>query len=249
MTFSNAYKIHDHRLLHHNEPTAFLATPNQSNDFTPKGIVLHDTAGRLDKGSSVRWMQNANAKASAHLVIERDGSLTQMVLFDRKAWHAGKSSYQGRENVNEFAIGIEIVNPGRCQKRSDGTFKPWFSETYQADNPELDFAFTQTREHGAGWWLHYSKEQLATLEEVCCCLIRHYDLTFLTGHYVISPGRKIDPNPLFPLSDFQQKLFGNAGNRAWAHSATPMRKWPSYKNNVILTVPEGAVLSVIRQGH
>ena len=47
-------------------------------------------------------------KVSSHLLIERDGSITQFVPFNKKAWHAGVSSYQGRENCNEFSIGIEI---------------------------------------------------------------------------------------------------------------------------------------------
>ena len=47
-------------------------------------------------------------KVSSHLLIERDGSITQFVPFNKKAWHAGVSSYLGRENCNEFSIGIEL---------------------------------------------------------------------------------------------------------------------------------------------
>ncbi len=47
-------------------------------------------------------------KVSSHLLIERDGSITQFVPFNKKAWHAGVSSYLGRENCNEFSIGIEV---------------------------------------------------------------------------------------------------------------------------------------------
>ncbi len=45
---------------------------------------------------------------SAHLLIKRDGSCTQYVPFDKRAWHAGKSNYQGRERCNDFSIGIEL---------------------------------------------------------------------------------------------------------------------------------------------
>lgn len=47
-------------------------------------------------------------RVSAHLLIDRDGAVTQFVPFDRRAWHAGVSSYGGRENCNDFAIGIEL---------------------------------------------------------------------------------------------------------------------------------------------
>lgn len=47
-------------------------------------------------------------RVSAHLLIRREGSVIQYVPFDRKAWHAGKSLFQGRAECNEFSIGIEL---------------------------------------------------------------------------------------------------------------------------------------------
>ena len=45
---------------------------------------------------------------SAHVLIARDGSLTQYVPFDRRAWHAGNSQYCGRSACNDFSVGIEL---------------------------------------------------------------------------------------------------------------------------------------------
>jgi AmpD protein len=47
-------------------------------------------------------------RVSSHLFIRRDGQITQFVSFDQRAWHAGESIYQDRENCNDFAIGIEL---------------------------------------------------------------------------------------------------------------------------------------------
>lgn len=47
-------------------------------------------------------------EVSSHLLIRRDGELVQYVPFDRRAWHAGRSCYQGRDNCNDFSIGIEL---------------------------------------------------------------------------------------------------------------------------------------------
>jgi AmpD protein len=47
-------------------------------------------------------------RVSSHLVIERDGAMTQYVKFTDRAWHAGKSCYQGREACNDFSVGIEL---------------------------------------------------------------------------------------------------------------------------------------------
>ena len=50
----------------------------------------------------------ASLRVSAHILIARDGLVTQYVPFNQKAWHAGESSFEGRVNCNEFSIGIEL---------------------------------------------------------------------------------------------------------------------------------------------
>ncbi|MFL0796846.1 MAG: 1,6-anhydro-N-acetylmuramyl-L-alanine amidase AmpD [Cellvibrionaceae bacterium] len=50
----------------------------------------------------------AHLTVSAHLLIDRQGAVTQYVPFTSRAWHAGQSSYEGRENCNDFSIGIEL---------------------------------------------------------------------------------------------------------------------------------------------
>ncbi len=47
-------------------------------------------------------------KVSAHLLIRRDGSVRQYVPFNLRAWHAGVSSFEGRDRCNDFSIGIEL---------------------------------------------------------------------------------------------------------------------------------------------
>ena len=49
-----------------------------------------------------------NLKVSSHLYIKRDGEMIQFVPFDKRAWHAGESSFNGVENCNDFSIGIEL---------------------------------------------------------------------------------------------------------------------------------------------
>jgi len=50
----------------------------------------------------------AGLKVSSHLCIRRDGSVTQYVKFNERAWHAGQSSWEGRPACNDFSIGIEL---------------------------------------------------------------------------------------------------------------------------------------------
>lgn len=64
--------------------------------------------GRLDAGAHPYFAGIAGSRVSAHLCIFRDGAITQYVAFDRRAWHAGESSYEGRSRCNDFSIGIEL---------------------------------------------------------------------------------------------------------------------------------------------
>jgi AmpD protein len=50
----------------------------------------------------------AGLRVSTHLLVRRDGELVQYVPFDRRAWHAGRSAWQGRPDCNDFSVGIEL---------------------------------------------------------------------------------------------------------------------------------------------
>ena len=62
----------------------------------------------LDWDAHPYFQQIRGAEVSAHFVIRRDGGLVQFVSCDDRAWHAGRSHYQGRDNCNDFSIGIEL---------------------------------------------------------------------------------------------------------------------------------------------
>ncbi len=63
---------------------------------------------RLDPEAHPYFAEIAGLEVSAHVLIRRDGEVVQYVSFDNRAWHAGKSCFEGRERCNDFAIGIEL---------------------------------------------------------------------------------------------------------------------------------------------
>lgn len=56
------------------------------------------------------------------------------------------------------------------------------------------------------FWHEYSEEQIHIIEEICAELMKHYPIKFILGHEEISPGRKIDPGPAFPLDKLRSRL-------------------------------------------
>ncbi|WP_337841337.1 1,6-anhydro-N-acetylmuramyl-L-alanine amidase AmpD [Rheinheimera sp.] len=70
---------------------------------------IHDLfMGQLDYEADPSFASLAGVQVSAHLVIFRDGTVHQYVPFNKRAWHAGQSEFQGQANCNDYSIGIEL---------------------------------------------------------------------------------------------------------------------------------------------
>jgi AmpD protein len=72
------------------------------------GSVQALFTNRLDWNAHPYFKQIEGLQVSAHFFIERGGELWQFVSCDDRAWHAGQSQFQGRDNCNDFSIGIEL---------------------------------------------------------------------------------------------------------------------------------------------
>lgn len=72
------------------------------------GDIANLFMGTLDAKKHAFFAEIAQLRVSAHCVIYRDGCIEQFVPFDKRAWHAGLSSFQGRAKCNDYSIGIEL---------------------------------------------------------------------------------------------------------------------------------------------
>lgn len=172
--------------------------PDQGAMNIRRCLVLHFTAGATG-ASSIGAMRER--KVSAHLVIERDGSVTQCVAFNRAAAHAGRSRWKDPKTgtlysgLNSCSIGIEIANAGN----DDGALS-WAKK-------QPGFSSTQARHRNGGpvvAWENYPAAQLATVKELAKLLVDTYRLDDVTGHDCIAPERKDDPGPAFPMQAIRE---------------------------------------------
>jgi AmpD protein len=106
-----------------------VQVPSPNCDERPEGtaitlVVIHNISlppgrfggsaiaelftNRLDAAEHPYFATVAQLRVSAHFLIGREGSLTQFVSCALRAWHAGASSWRGRESCNDFSIGIEL---------------------------------------------------------------------------------------------------------------------------------------------
>lgn len=122
-TMDTDMKIHDGWL---NNVTHI---PSPHHDDRPEGeepslLVIHNISlppgqfggpyinqlftGTLNPEEHPFFDEIKHLRVSAHCLIRRDGEIIQYVPFNKRAWHAGQSNYQGREKCNDFSIGIEL---------------------------------------------------------------------------------------------------------------------------------------------
>lgn len=191
---------------HRFEGVSFDESPHLGGTIVPRFVVMHYTAGGSAL-SSVRAIRDRGL--SAHLFVDRDGGVIQTVPFNRAAFHAGPSSWRGFDGLNQHAIGIEIANYGFLdQRRVEG----WTRNGLRLFAPHE--VMVARHKHGGPElaWELYPEAQLRALEAIVVALRAAYPaIQEVVGHDDVSPGRKVDPGPAFPLHRFQQ-LGGAAGS-------------------------------------
>lgn len=222
-------------------------SPNRSGVFTPDYLIFHFTAGR-DFQSSVDYLCKPSAKASAHLVLGRNGRIAQLVPFDRVAWHAGRSHWAGITGLNRHSIGIEIDNAGQLTRRGN-TFRAWFGAAY----PEEEVIHARHKlDDAPAHWHAYTEIQIERAMALAELLVRTYNLVDILGHEDIAPDRKRDPGPAFPLESIRSRVLGRDQEederfRVTA-SALNIRKGPGVAFDIVApALRQGAIVYMLEK--
>ena len=159
---------------------------------TRRFLVIHFTSGATAQSSINFWKTSAALGASAHIVIDRNGTVYQCRRFDRTCGHAGKSHWHGFDGLNTCSIGIELANAGDdATLAKKWTKLPLVKARHKNGDPETE-------------WEAYPEEQLRACEEVAKALVKRYNLDDVVGHDDIAPSRKNDPGPAFPMQRLRE---------------------------------------------
>jgi N-acetylmuramoyl-L-alanine amidase len=209
-------KIKNHRLEGTN--IGFQQTPNyykppfKTDTGLPDSIIIHYTAMTTLEGAmralTTRLPKN---NVSAHLLIGKNGEIRQLACFDCRTWHAGTSEYNGRKDYNHYSVGIEIDNAGWLERYPNGTFsRPDLlkigSKFHEGDVLRIRHFHPQVKYE---YWEKYTDPQVKAVFDICQILVDTYNIKEILGHDDISPGRKQDPGPAFPMDELRNRIFGN----------------------------------------
>jgi len=202
-----------HRLLNDGgSAVSFVHSPNSSGAFAagePRYLIMHYTAGGTAAGA-ISTFASAASQVSAHLVIDHNGSITQMLRFDEVGWDASKSFWAGLSGLNRHAIGIEIANCGLLSG-SKGNWRSW-TGALVPDQRVIEArhkSFEPGRTHG---WEIFDEDQMAAAVAAAQAIVQKYGIppANILGHDDIAPVRKQDPGPAFDMTRFRARVFGRS---------------------------------------
>lgn len=131
-------------------------------------MILHYTGMKTGKAALARLCDPASA-VSAHYMIEEDGRIFSLVAEDKRAWHAGLSSWAEDRDINGLSLGIELVNPGHGGPGYIGDYRP------------------------------FPEKQMGSLISLCQDILARHDIRprHILAHSDVAPDRKCDPGELF----------------------------------------------------
>ena len=199
-------KVSNHRLvLDDDTPLPFVASPNVGATIVPELLIIHSTAGQTAAGA-IAWLTNPKARVSAHVVIGSDGAVTQLVPFNRRAFHVGPGTWRDHTSLDQLSIGIELDNPGRL-KRAKGRWIASFKKEYPSEVVFMGRHKNSNEEYG---WIHFPPSQLESAIQVATALLLQYAIKDVVGHDDVAPGRKWDPGPAFPMEKFRDAVIQRA---------------------------------------
>lgn len=161
-------------------------------------VLLHYTgmpaAHGLDTAErAIRWLQDPRSEVSAHYVVAEDGRVTQLVAEAARAWHAGRSFWQGESDINSVSIGIEIAHPGHV-----------------FDTTTLPDRAAGVAEPAHPGYRPFAPAQMAAVVALTRDIVRRHrlDPCRVFAHSDVAPERKRDPGELFPWQDFFNQGLG-----------------------------------------
>ena len=203
-------KVNDDHLLvtEDNRRIKFMAAHeknfNPNSKLDPRFVIIHFTTG-TNMMQTIHTFLNPECGVSSHLLVGREGRVVQFVPFDKVAFHAGLSTWEGRQNLNLLAIGIEVDNAGFLRKTPKG---------FKRKNKLIPIEQVRFKKH---WkedferpWQAFTDEQVKVVQKIVGALREKYPtIQEILGHDMVNLVNRLDPGPFYPLGELREAILGD----------------------------------------
>jgi N-acetyl-anhydromuramyl-L-alanine amidase AmpD len=173
--------------------------------ITPGAVVVHNSIS-TNLAQTIEFLSKAGGRAPVHFVVDRDGSVIQLVPANRKAYDAAPEQSQDSRAFAHNAVGIVFMNAGELKKVTDG-FQA--SDGSRIPNREVETVV----DWRTTYWHRFSGSQLAAGEELTRALVRSYGIKAIVGMCQLRIGSSQNPGPAFPLDKLTRDLLGKESLR------------------------------------
>jgi N-acetylmuramoyl-L-alanine amidase len=163
-------------------------TPNRGQDIRPQMIVFHGTVNTAYGPETTAVFGDPQRNASVHVIVARDGGITQLVSFDSAAFHA--------RGFNDRSVGVELVNYGPLKREGDA-FRARWDTSAVIDPGQVVTVFADGGGEPA-YFHRFSDEQVDRVVHIVRALRARYGSLTLAGHDRLD-SRRQEPGPAFPL--------------------------------------------------
>ena len=190
-------------LLMCDSKSVFIPGAKQGKPMEPRFIVMH-YAGTIRMDQVVKFMTAKGGSSSTHFVIDRDGSIVQLVPTTRTDGRAERAEWRGTAPLSAHSITIELVNAGRLRRRPDGQFG--------GDSGKSALPENEVEAVGAGdtvsYWHRYTAAQMQSAESLAKAIKKAHPIESIIGHCSYATPTFADPGPAFPLRAFGEAILG-----------------------------------------
>ncbi len=165
-------------------------------------IIIKSSTNQLThKAGYINGNRN-NVESPAHVLINRDGLVSQFIPFNEKADQPLDGSWDGMKDLASRSVIVMFENYGRLEKNGDHFIASCGSKVDTSDV----FTGIHQNEESLSYWQKFTESQVLVAEKIIRCLTSTYQVKYILGYEEVSPGLQTDPGPAFPLEIMRRKI-------------------------------------------
>jgi len=163
-------------------------------------IIIKSTTNQVVNEAG--YINGNETTSPAHVLIDRDGLVTQFIPFNKQTGHHLGGSWEGIKDLTSRSIIMVFENHGRLEKQADHFIS---NQGVKIETTDV-FTGIHQNEESLSYWQKFTENQVLIAEKIIRCLTSAYQVKYILGYEEVCPGLQTDPGPAFPLEIMRRKI-------------------------------------------